>query len=78
VSEDNQAGHSFGYEVAPPLGEGELLAPGYRVIMHINRGQVLDIYDVWSEERACRCIAKVLRADYIEDQRAQDSLLSVG
>jgi serine/threonine protein kinase len=78
VSEDNQTGHSFGYEVAPLLGEGELLAPGYRVIMHVNRGRVLDIYDVWSEERACRCFAKVLRADYIEDRRAQDSLLWEG
>ncbi|MBV9455301.1 MAG: serine/threonine protein kinase [Rubrobacter sp.] len=46
--------------------------------MHINRRRVLDIYDVWSEERACRCMAKVLRADYIENQRARDSLLSEG
>jgi serine/threonine protein kinase len=78
VSEDNQTGHNVVYEVAPPLGPGELLAPDYRVIMHLSRRQVLDIYDVWSEERACRCIAKGLRPDYIEDRRAQDSLLWEG
>jgi len=78
VSEDNQTGHSFGYGVAPPLGDGELLAPDYRVITHINRRRVLDIYDVWSGERACRCMAKVLRANYIENQGARDSLLSEG
>ena len=78
MSEDNQTGHGVGYEEAPPLGPGELLAPDYRAIMPLSRGQFLDIYDVWSEERACRCIAKVLRPEYIEDRGAQDSLLREG
>ncbi len=55
-------------EVAPPLRKGELLAPGYRVVAHVNRGQILDVYDVWSEERACRCIAKAPRQDLVESE----------
>jgi len=78
VSEGNQTGHSVGYEEAPPLGPGELLAPDYRAIVPLSRGQFLDVYDVWSEERACRCIAKVLRPEYIEDRGARDSLLREG
>jgi serine/threonine protein kinase len=65
-------------EVAPPLGQGELLAPGYAVVAHLNRGRALDVYDVWSEERACRCVAKVLRPDRIEDRRVRSNLLREG
>jgi serine/threonine protein kinase len=46
--------------------------------MPLSRGQFLGIYDAWSEERACRCIAKVLLPDHIEDQRARESLLREG
>jgi serine/threonine protein kinase len=46
-----------------PLGQGERLAPGYEVIAHLRRGRDLDVYDVWSEERDCRCVAKVPRPD---------------
>jgi serine/threonine protein kinase len=49
--------------VAPPLAVGEPLAPGYVVEAHLSRNQVLDVYEVWSAERDCRCIAKVLRPD---------------
>ena len=66
------------HEVVPPLGEGELLAPDYAVANHINRGRALDVYEVWSEERACRCVAKVLRPDRIEHRRARASLLREG
>ena len=66
------------HEVVPPLGEGELLAPDYVVTFHINRGRALDVYEVWSEERACRCVAKVLRPDRIEHRRARTSLLREG
>ena len=68
----------IGREVAPLLGEGELLAPGYWVVAPLNRGRVLDVYDVWSEERACRCVAKVLRPDRIENRRARGGLLREG
>ena len=74
----------LGYEqigsekVAPPLGEGEILSTGYVIVAHLNRSRVLDVYDVWSEERACRCIAKVLRPDRIEDRKARGRLLQEG
>jgi serine/threonine protein kinase len=52
--------------VAPPeasLARGERLARGYEVIAHLRRGRDLDVYDVWSEERDCRCVAKAARPD---------------
>jgi serine/threonine protein kinase len=60
------------------VGEGERLAAGYEVVAHLNRGRVLDVYDVWSEERACRCIAKVLRPDRAEDRKSRSRLLREG
>jgi serine/threonine protein kinase len=74
-----QPGHEeIGSGVTPPLGKGELLAPDYTVKTHIRRGRTLDVYAVWSEERACRCVAKVLRPDRIEDRRARGMLLREG
>ena len=52
-----------GAGVAPPLAVGEPLAPGYVVEAHLSRNQVLDVYEVWSADRDCRCVAKVLRPD---------------
>jgi serine/threonine protein kinase len=46
-----------------PMSDGTRLARGYDVIAHLRRGRDLDVYDVWSEERDCRCVAKVLRPD---------------
>ena len=45
------------------LHEGEALASGYEVIAHLARGRALDVYDAWSLERDCRCVAKVVRPD---------------
>jgi len=45
------------------LQEGEALASGYEVISHLSRGRALDVYDAWSLERDCRCVAKVVRPD---------------
>jgi serine/threonine protein kinase len=45
----------------PPLRKGGELAPGYRVTEHLSRNRYLDVYEVWSEERRCRCIAKLNR-----------------
>ncbi|MGH3085809.1 MAG: serine/threonine-protein kinase [Rubrobacteraceae bacterium] len=42
----------------PPMEAGEVLAAGYTVITHLHRSNSFDVYDAWSEERACRCIAK--------------------
>jgi serine/threonine protein kinase len=54
------------------------LAPGYEVIAHLSRSALLDVYDVWSEERDCRCVAKLLRPDRADDSRARRRLLDEG
>jgi serine/threonine protein kinase len=55
--------------IAPPLAPGTVLASGYEVIAHINRGRTLDVYDAWSAERATRVIAKALRPDRRNEAR---------
>lgn len=50
-------------EGPPPLEDSAWLASGYRVVTHLRRGEDLDVYDLWSEERACRCVGKTLRPD---------------
>lgn len=45
------------------LREGAIIASGYEVLSHLNRGRTLDVYDAWSVERDCRCIVKVIRPD---------------
>jgi eukaryotic-like serine/threonine-protein kinase len=54
------------------------LAPGYEVIAHLSRSALLDVYDVWSEERDCRCVAKLLRPDCAGNARARRALLDEG
>jgi eukaryotic-like serine/threonine-protein kinase len=39
------------------------LAPGYEIVEVLERGATLDVYDVFSRERLCRCVAKVVRPD---------------
>jgi serine/threonine protein kinase len=58
----------------PPLAKGARVAEGYEVIAHLSRGSVLDVYDVWSAERSCRCVAKVLRPDRANEARSRDRL----
>jgi serine/threonine protein kinase len=53
-------------------------APGYRVIEHLSRTRRLDTYEVYSEERACSCVAKTLRPDRRGDARARAALLAEG
>ena len=53
---------------------GEQLAPGFRVIEHLSRTRRLDTFEVWSEERACSCVAKTLRPDRRGDERARAAL----
>jgi serine/threonine protein kinase len=51
---------------------------GYELLERLNRGRELDVYDAWSEERDCRCVAKVLRPDRVDDRGARRRLLSEG
>jgi serine/threonine protein kinase len=60
------------------LAEGDELAPGYRVLAHLRRGDTMDVYDVWSEVRACRCVAKMLRPDRLADRDDRRGLLREG
>jgi eukaryotic-like serine/threonine-protein kinase len=58
----------------PPLDVGAPLSPGYVVEAHLSRNQVLDVYEVWSAERDCRCVAKVLRPDCRTHERRRERL----
>ncbi|MEU7553696.1 serine/threonine-protein kinase [Streptomyces sp. NPDC044571] len=62
----------------PPLAPGTRPAPGYEVLAHLDRTGWLDLYDVWSEERACRCVLKVLRPDRRHEEPLRDRLLREG
>jgi serine/threonine protein kinase len=53
-------------------------APGYHVIEHLSRTRRLDTYEVWSDERACSCVAKTLRPDKRDDARARNALIAEG
>jgi eukaryotic-like serine/threonine-protein kinase len=65
-SQGSHASHDAGEDI-PPLAAGADLAPGYSVVDHLQRTGIFDIYDVWSHERQCSCVAKALRADYLDD-----------
>jgi serine/threonine protein kinase len=56
----------------------QLAVPGYRVIERLFRKETVDIYEVWSGERRCRCVAKALRADRLDNARARERLLREG
>ena len=64
--------------VCAPLRSGANLTSGYTVQEHLRRGADLDVYDVWSEERACHCVAKVLRPDRAQARAARARLLAEG
>jgi serine/threonine protein kinase len=61
-----------------PLGAGREVAPGIHVLAHFHRSNVLDVYDAWSEHRACRVMAKTLRPDRLRDRRAAAALVREG
>jgi eukaryotic-like serine/threonine-protein kinase len=48
---------------------GAAIAPGYRAVAHLRRGKGIDVYEVWSSERSCTCVAKVLRPELRSDAR---------
>jgi eukaryotic-like serine/threonine-protein kinase len=64
--------------MSAPLAPGETVAPGYDVIEHLRRGRNLDVYDVWSTERACRCVVKALRPDRLGREGPRTRLLGEG
>jgi serine/threonine protein kinase len=62
----------------PPMLAGDLLAPGYRVVAHLRRGEDLDVYDLWSDVRGCRCIGKAARPDRADRRKVRERLLLEG
>ncbi|MGQ4415817.1 serine/threonine-protein kinase [Streptomyces sp. SAS_269] len=63
---------------APPFAPGTVPAPGYEVLAHLARTGWLDVYDAWSEERACRCVVKALRPDHRGEEGPAERLLREG
>jgi eukaryotic-like serine/threonine-protein kinase len=61
-----------------PVAPGREIAPGYEVIEHLRRGKALDVYDAWSEERACRCVVKAMRPSRLRDDESRRRLLTEG
>ena len=62
----------------PPLLPGTEIAPGYRVVGFLRRGRDLDVYDLWSESRNCRCVGKTIRPDRLKKNNARARLLREG
>ena len=62
-------------ERGPVLQTGEMIAPEYEVIEHLRRGKRLDVYDVWSLERRCRCVAKTITPDRVDEDKARSKLI---
>ncbi len=60
------------------LRPGECLAPGYVVTQHLNRSRHMDVYEVWSDDRACSCMAKLPRPDCVDDRESHASLIREG
>ena len=69
---------AIGAGVEPPIAPEAYLADGYQVVEHLNRSKALDVYDVWSEERDCRCIAKTPRPDRLDHRSTCDRLEQEG
>ncbi|MFJ8509705.1 serine/threonine-protein kinase [Streptomyces avermitilis] len=63
---------------APVLAPGTRPVPGYQVLAHLTRTGWLDVYDVWSEERDCRCVIKAVRPDRPDQEQLRDQLLREG
>lgn len=66
------------YAGPPPLEAGEEVVPGYEIVGHLHRSNNFDVYDVFSEERACRCVAKTPIPDLAGDTGLVERLLREG
>jgi serine/threonine protein kinase len=60
------------------VAPGIELAPGYRVVGFLRRGRDLDVYDLWSESRGCRCVGKTVRPNRLKKRDARARLLREG
>lgn len=62
-------------ETLPPgvVAPGEQVLPGYEVVALMTHGRRMDTYDVYSVERDCRCVVKVLRPDRRDEPRVVEA-----
>ncbi|MEQ4522074.1 serine/threonine-protein kinase [Nocardioides kribbensis] len=63
---------------APEVAPGEPLLPGYRAVQRLAHGRRLDTWDAYDEERGCRCVVKVVRADRRHEREVVDGVLREG
>lgn len=61
-----------------PVPRGREVLPGYRVVELLTHGKRVDTYDVYSLERECRCVVKILRADRLDDARVREAVALEG
>ena len=54
----------------PTFDAGTEIAPGYEVLGYLSGGRLFDVYDVWSEERRCRCVAKTVVPERVGERAA--------
>ena len=57
---------------------GTQIVPGYEVVRLMRTGNRLMTYDVYSRERHCRCVLKVIRDDRLHEERCRRALLLEG
>lgn len=60
------------------VAPGQDVLAGYRVLALLSHGRRIDTYDVYSEERDCRCVVKILRVDRRAEPRVRDALILEG
>jgi len=56
------------------LREGERITGDLEVIALLRRSRTFDVYDVFSDSRDCRCVAKLPRPDRADDERTRRRL----
>jgi len=65
-------------DAVPKIAPGEEVVPGYEVVSLMRRGNRLDTYDVYSQERDCRCVVKVLRPDRQHEESCRTAVVREG
>lgn len=60
------------------LKVNEYILPEYQIIQHVRRGNYYDVYQVWSKERMCGCIGKVIRPDCVDHDDVIENLIREG
>lgn len=66
------------HTVSDELEVGADLVPGYEEVSLLSRGSRLDTFDVYSRERFCRCVVKVVREDRAHEEHCREALLREG